>query len=118
MSGTELIHTAVLLGVFILLGGLYGVFYGMARLHASPRLFAAGYGAYALQVIVTIGIVAATPLAPVWKVFLVASCLAYCAIPPITWRYLRSLHDTSEAAHDSQPGKHSPGFVAGLRDSP
>jgi hypothetical protein len=35
-----------------------------------------------------------TPLEIVWKGLIVASSVAFFAIPPITWRYLERTHET------------------------
>jgi hypothetical protein len=91
-----LILTALLLGAFVLLGGIYGLLYSLGRLRRERRLIAIARLNYALQCAVTAAIVIATPLTPWWKVFVVLSCAAYFEIPPRTWRYLERLHRPRE----------------------
>lgn len=97
MSPRTLLFSASLLGVFIALGGGYGLFYGLGRLWRDRRLLGLGFLFYALQCGITVAIVALTPLTAFWKVFLALSCLAYLMIPPATWRYLRILHEPTES---------------------
>ncbi len=91
-----LIFTALLLGAFVLLGGLYGLFYSLGRLRRERRLIAIARVHYALQCAVTAVIALATPLTPWWKLFVVLSCAAYFEIPPRTWSYLERLHRPRE----------------------
>jgi hypothetical protein len=92
MTPGALIRSALLLGGFVLLAGLYGVFYSIGALRGARRLVTAAYGCWGLQFLIALVVVADTPLARGWKVMLVASCLIYLLIPPATWRYLRELH--------------------------
>lgn len=92
MTPSEFFLTAPLLGLFVLLGGCYGLFYGIGRLHRRPRLIVAAHLMYFLQALTTAVIFAATPLSPFWKLFIVLSGLTYLMIPPLMWRYLQSLH--------------------------
>jgi len=96
MTPSELSLTAPLLGLFVLLGGCYGLFYGIGRLHRSRRLIVAAYLMYCLQALTTAVILSGTPLSPFWKVFIVLSGLSYLMVPPLTWRYLQSLHHFME----------------------
>jgi hypothetical protein len=92
MSPVELLETSLLLGAFVLFAGGYGLFYTLARVKRASALDKAAYGCFALLVAVTLGIVALTPLALGWKLLVVASCVAYFKIPPLTWRYLEAAH--------------------------
>jgi hypothetical protein len=96
MTPSELFLTVPLLGLFVLLGGCYGLFYSIGRLHRSRRLIVAAYLMYFLQALTTAVILASTPLSPFWKLFIVLSGLTYLMIPPLTWRYLQSLHHSME----------------------
>ena len=114
MTAHAMIATALLLGAFVLLAGLYGLFYTLAMLYRRSYLKPAGFACYALHFGVMLVIVAATPLGPWWKALIVASCLAYFAIPPVTWRYLVRLHQ-EDNVHDRKRAKHVARPVAGLR---
>ncbi len=98
MSPAALIVTALLLGLFVLTGGGYGLLYCAGRLRHSRRLLASGYVCYGLQVLIVAVILAATPLTAGWKALVVLSGAAYAAIPPVTWRYLDRLHGNGEHA--------------------
>ena len=115
MTAHAMIATALLLGAFVLLAGLYGFFYTLAMLFRRPYLKPVSLACYALHFVVMLVIVVATPLGPWWKTLIVASCLAYFAIPPVTWRYLVRLHQEEGRAHDRKRVKHIARTVAGIR---
>jgi hypothetical protein len=96
MTPHALIYSALLLGAFVLLGGLYGLFYSIGVLRRARYLVTAAYGCWALQLIVAFAIVVLTPLGAGWKILIAASCLAYLGIPPATWRHLQRLHSLHE----------------------
>jgi hypothetical protein len=96
MTPLQLLATSFLLGFFVLLAGCYGVLYCLGRLGTSVTMLRGSYIAYVLQALVAVGIAASTPLELWWKVLVVASCIAYLPIPPVTWRYLEKLHQPKE----------------------
>ena len=96
MTPQALIFSALLLGAFVLLAGLYGLFYSIGTLRGARHLVTAAYGCWVLQFLVTLSIVMLTPLGNGWKILIVASCLVYLRIPPVTWRHLRQLHSLHE----------------------
>ena len=95
MSAAQMLGTSLLLALFVLLAGCYGVLYCLARLRASRRIRRAAAIAYAFQG-VTAGLLAFSPLDFWWKVLLLASFVAYFPIPPLTWGLLENLHDPEE----------------------
>ena len=95
MSAAQMLVTSLLLGLFALLAGCYGVLYCLGRLRANSRLGRAAAIAYLLQGITT-GILALTALDFWWKALLLASFVAYLPIPPLTWRFLENLHEPEE----------------------
>jgi len=95
MSAAQMICTALLLGLFVLLAGCFGVLYCLGRLHADERLGRAAAFAYLLQEITTV-LLAMTALDFWWKALLLASFVAYLPIPPLTWRLLENLHKPGE----------------------
>lgn len=103
MTPHALITTAILLGVFVLLAGLFGLLYSLGILRGTNRMVAAAYGCWVLQLVVVMAIVVLTPLRVGWKILLVASCLAYLEIPRITWRYLQQLHSLNEGGRPTVP---------------
>ncbi len=88
----NLLETALLLGVFVLLAGCYGLLYGVGKLARRRSFMRAGLACYGSQCAIAIVVVAVTPLAPAWKVLVVASTIACLVIPPITWRFLARIH--------------------------
>lgn len=92
MSAQDFLATAMLLGVFVLCAGCYGLLYALGRLRSSQTLMALAYGAYVLQGVVTALVLVQSSLAAGWKLLLAVSFLAYAGIPPITWRYLERTH--------------------------
>jgi hypothetical protein len=88
----NLIATGVLLGLFVLAGGGYGILYETAMLRSSLRLGRTGYACYAAQLLIALAICLSSPLNLVWKVFIVGSGVAYGFIPPVVWRLLEAMH--------------------------
>ena len=95
MNAAQMLSTSLLLALFVLLAGCYGVLYCLARLRASRRIWRAAATAYALQGL-TAGLLAFSPLDFWWKALLLASFLAYLPIPSLTWRLLENLHEPEE----------------------
>ena len=94
MSTPDLLQTALLLGVYVALAGLYGIAYAVARLGMVPLLCRAPPLACALHCVTGLAIVLWTPLQAGWKGLIVASSVAVIAIPPLFWRLLQRSHET------------------------
>jgi hypothetical protein len=92
MTASSLIGTTVLLGLFVLSGGAYGVLYCAAQLRSSRSTMHAGYACYVAQFTFMFLACVYTPLSAPWKLLLVLSGLAYAFIPSVTWRYIDRLH--------------------------
>lgn len=114
MTPEALITSALLLGAFVVLAGVYGLLYSLAILLERPPLKVAGYFFYLGHFMVMLTIVFATPLGAWWKVLVAASSIAYLAIPPIIWRYLTQIHRDEERPHDSKPARSVARTVAGM----
>jgi hypothetical protein len=114
MNGLALLETGLLLGLYVLLGGGWGLLYTVARLRCTPALRIAGVATYGLQVAAAAAIVLATPLAPGWKGLIVASTTAFRAVPPLVWRFLQHTHDNRGSEDGRQPPKHPGRAVARL----
>lgn len=87
-----LIDTALLLGVFVLLAGGYGLCYSIGKLRHSHNWIYAGYVCYFFQVVVTLLIVLFGPLGVGWQLLIIASCIASFKIPPMAFSYLELTH--------------------------
>ena len=95
MTATQVLGTSLMLALFVLLAGCYGVLYCLARLRTSRSIGRVAATAYVLQGL-TAGLLAFGPLDFWWKVLLLASFIAYLPIPPLTWRLLENLHEPGE----------------------
>ena len=96
MSGTQMLGISLLLGLFVLLAGCYGLLYCLARLRENRNLARTAFAVYLLQG-VTAGLLALSALDFWWKALLLASFVAYLPIPPLTWRLLEHLHQPEES---------------------
>lgn len=99
MTAAALLPTAILLGVYVLCAGCYGLVYALGQLRGNRLVILSAFGFYGAQGVITILLLMLTPLALGWKLFLFFSFLAYAAIPPVTWRHLERTHET--LGHDS-----------------
>lgn len=95
MTPRTLLETAILMGLFVAAGGVWGVLYVMGRARARKGLLWAALASYALALTLAIAIVLLTPLDTQWKMLILASALAYAVIPPVTLGYLHRLHADS-----------------------
>ena len=92
MSETDLLITALLLGLYVVLAGTYGLAYTIARLQDALHLRRMSLIFYGLHILSAVSIIAWTPLHGGWKVLIVGSSVGFLAIPPITWRFLQHTH--------------------------
>jgi hypothetical protein len=113
MIGVAYLETALLLGVYVLLAGGYGLLYSVARIRADTRIERAARMVYGLHALASVSVVVWTPLLAGWKVLIVATSVAFLAIPPITWRYLQRSH-IAERSDDPKPSQHPSRAVARL----
>jgi hypothetical protein len=92
MNALATLETGLLLGLYTMLAGIWGVLYALARLRrlsVSGGLAAAAYGLHGVAALI---ILLCTPLGLGWKCLVVGSSLAFLALPPITWRFLEHSH--------------------------
>jgi len=92
MSEFGLLETGLLLGLYVMLAGLWGVLYGAARLWRRVMLRGVAAGVYGLHGLVALAVVMRTPLGSGWKVLVLAASLVFLAIPPLAWRFLEHIH--------------------------
>lgn len=98
MTELDLLRTALVLGVLILLAGCYGFLYAFGKVTGSRMLRLAGYACYALQCVITLVVVAISPLTAPWKLVVVIGTLGFLVIPPVTWRVVEHTHAAGEHA--------------------
>ncbi|TAN02105.1 MAG: hypothetical protein EPN40_01655 [Rhodanobacteraceae bacterium] len=92
MTPTALLATALTMGLFVLAGGGYAVCYSIGRLRGRIGLVRAGVACWGVAALCALAIAVLSPLETGWKLLILASALAYVAIPPMTWRYVEQLH--------------------------
>jgi uncharacterized membrane protein len=114
MSALATLETGLLLGLYALLAGIWGVLWALARLRPMPIVARSAVAAYGLHVLAALTIFSWTPLGFGWKCLIVGSSVAFLVIPPITWRLVQRTHDKERSKHDRQPSQHSRRFVARL----
>ena len=114
MSALATLETGLLLGLYALLAGIWGILWALGRLRPNPIFARSAVAAYGLHMLAALAIVLWTPLAAGWKCLIVGSSLAFLVIPPITWRLLRRTHDKERSEHDREPSQHSRRLVARL----
>ena len=88
----DFIDTALLLGMFVLLAGCYGLFYTIGALRQNRQWINAGYVFYFFQVAITVLIVMFAPLGIGWQLLIIASCIACFKIPPMAFSFLKLIH--------------------------
>ena len=86
MNEISLLETALLLGLYVALAGSYGLVYAIARLQEGVDSPPGVDDFIRVARSTAIAVVAWTPLEFGWKGLIVASSVAFLAIPPITWR--------------------------------
>jgi len=92
MSELALLETGLLLGLYVLLAGAWGVLYAIARLCRIAIYRSAAAVAYGLHGLAALAVIMLTPLGIGWKCLIVASSLVFLAIPPVAWRFLQQIH--------------------------
>lgn len=92
MTPENFLGTSVLLGLFVVAAGAYGVLYCAGKLREDRRLIVAAYASFAVLCAIAAAIVVTAPLDFGWKLLIGASALVYFAIPPVTWNHLRRTH--------------------------
>ena len=107
MSGLASLETGLLLGLYALLAGIWGVLWALAQFRRTPIVGHSAAAAYGLHTLVALTIVLWTPLGSGWKCLIIGSSLFFFALPPLTWRLLQRTHDNERSEHDWQPSQHS-----------
>ena len=96
MSALATLETGLLIGLYALLSGIWGVLWALAQFRQNPIFGRSAVAAYGLHTLVALAIIWWTPLGLGWKCLIVGSSLAFLAIPPITWRLLQHTHDNEK----------------------
>jgi hypothetical protein len=92
MSALAILETGLLLGLYALLAGIWGVLWALAQFRKRPMYWRLAITAYGLHALTALTIILSTPLGAGWKSLIVVSSFVFFAIPPMTWRFLRHTH--------------------------
>ena len=114
MTEFGLLQTGLLLGLYVLLAGTWGLLYAVARLWSTAIFRGAAAVVYGLHGLTALAIIVRTPLGMGWKCLIVASSLAFLVVPPIAWRFLQHIHENESLEHDRKSSQHSGRAVARL----
>jgi hypothetical protein len=114
MSALATLETGLLLGLYALLAGAWGVLYALAQLRAPSTAARSAIAAYGLHALAALTIIVWTPLGLGWKCLIGGSSLVFLAIPPMTWRFLQHTHRDAGSGDDREPSQHSARIVARL----
>jgi len=114
MSALATLETGLLLGLYALLAGIWGVLWALAQFRQSPIFGRSAAPAYGLHTLAALTIVLWTPLGFGWKCLIVVSSLVFLALPVMTWRLLESTHQNGGSEHDRKSSQHSGRAVARL----
>ena len=114
MSALATLETGLLLGLYALLAGAWGVLWALAQFRKSPIFGRSAAAAYGLHTLAALTIILWTPLGFGWKCLIVGSSLVFLAVPPMTWRFLQHTHQNGGSEHDRKPSQHSRRVVARL----
>ena len=97
MSALAILETGLLLGLYALLAGMWGVLWALAQFRKRLIYGCLAIAAYGLHSLAALTIILSTPLGSGWKSLIVVSSFAFLAIPPMTWRFLRHSHQNGQA---------------------
>jgi len=114
MIALATLETGLLLGLYAMLAGIWGVLYALARLRGMSVVRRSAAAAYGLHAVGALTIVFWTPLGLGWKCLIVGTSLVVLALPPMTWRFLEHTHRNEGSKHDRQPSQHPARVVARL----
>ena len=92
MSALATLEAGLLLGLYALLAGMWGVLWALAQFRKRLMYGWLAIAAYGLHALAALTIILSTPLGSGWKCLIVASSFAFLAMPPMTWRFLRHTH--------------------------
>ena len=92
MSALATLAAGLLLGLYVVLAGIWAVLWALAQFRQTAILWHSAAAAYGLHILATLAIILGTPLGFGWKCLIVGSSLVFLVLPPITWRLLECTH--------------------------
>ena len=112
MNALPLLETGLLLGIYVLLAGVWGLLYALDRAYGHLRM--AAETVYGLHGIAAVAILLWAPLALGWKCLILAGTAAFRATPRVVWRLLEDSHRNGSSGHDRKHPQRSSRIVARL----
>ena len=112
MNALATLETGLLLGLYALLAGMWGVLFALAQLREMSIFRQSAAVAYGLHAITALAIVWWTPLGLGWKCLIAGSSLVFLALPPMTWRFLQHTHRDGVSQDDRKSSQHTARVVA------
>jgi len=107
MSALATLETGLLLGLYALLAGIWGVLWALAQVRQAPIFGRSAAAAYGLHILAALTIILWTPLGFGWKCLIVGSSLVFLALPPMTWRFLQHTHRDGVSQDDRKSSQHT-----------
>jgi hypothetical protein len=92
MTALAILETGLMLGLYVLLAGVWGVLYTLAHLSKTRLVGHSATAAYGLHTLAALIIILGSSLGVGWKCLIAGSSLMILAIPPLTWRFLQYSH--------------------------
>ena len=92
MSALATLEAGLLLGLYALLAGMWGVLWALAQFRKRLIYGCLAIAAYGLHSLAALIIILWTPLGSGWKCLIVVSSFAVLVLPPMTWRLLECMH--------------------------
>jgi hypothetical protein len=114
VSALATLETGLLLGLYVVLAGLWGVLWALAQLRQTPIFRRSAAAACGLHILAALAIILWTPLGFGWKCLIVGCSLVFLAIPPVTWRFLQHTHDNGRSEYDRESSQRPGRIVARL----
>ena len=112
MSALATLEAGLLLGLYALLAGMWGVLWALAQFRKRLMYGCLAIAAYGLHALAALIIILWTPLGSGWKCLIVVSSFVFLVLPPRTWRLLECTHQNEGSEHDRELSQHSDRAVA------
>lgn len=94
MNETTFVFAGLLLGLYVLFAGIYGLAYALYRLKASNLFGIFSLIFFAVHLIFALAITLWTPLGFGWKLFIWAGSFGFLFFPSLAWLLLQNTHDS------------------------
>jgi len=114
MSALATLESGLLLRLYTLLAGIWGVLWALAQLRRTPLSGRSAAAAYGLHLLASLAVIWWTPLGVGWKSLIAGSSVVFLVVPPMTWRLLQRTHADKGSKYGRESAQHSGRIVARL----